>query len=475
MSGIAAVIGKDNENSLETMLKKIKHRGSGQNLIYNSGNYQLGELNVTDNKEKQTGDARYGIIFDGRPVYGGKELNRAGILELYKKQGPGFIKNIAGNFAIIISGETDFFVARDPYGTKPLYFSVNGEHTLLASEIKSLSALTDNIAIFPPGHYYTGARELKRYQEIPTPEATTQLPAREAATNLNKFLTSAINRVFQEHKDVGSFLSGGLDSSVVVTAACKASGKALPTFAVGLENSGDIISARKVAAYLRTDHYEYLYTPEEMLEVLPDVIYHLESFDVELVNSSIANYLVAKLAREMGVMIVLSGEGADELFAGYEHLKKCQSEHELNQELAELLRGLHNGGLQRVDRMTQAHSVECIMPFMDPQVVEFALGLPGHYKISQSNTEKWILRKAFSSELPDEVVWRTKAQFGIGTGNEDIMKKLVAQKISDAEYAKAKDMNSFQFKCKEEFYYYKIFKEFFPAKSVEATVNRWLV
>lgn len=474
MSGIAAVIGTTDENALKTMLQKLEHRGSGQRLIYENYNYQLGELNIADHKEKQTNDDHYGIIFDGRPIFDGKVLNRAEILELYKEQGPGFIKNIAGNFAIIISNDTEFFIARDTYGTKPLYISVNGNQTLLASEIKSLSPLTDNIKIFPPGHYYTEAKELKQYREVPTPKATNQLAVQEAGTTLNKLLTTAIDKIFQEYHHVGSFLSGGLDSSVVVAAARKVSRKNLPTFAVGLENSGDIINARKAAEYLGTDHYEYLYTAEEMMEVLPEVIYHLESFDVELVNSSIGNYLAAKLAHQKGINVALSGEGADELFAGYHFLKECQSEHELNQELGEMLKGLHNGGLQRVDRMTQAHSVECIMPFMDPNVVEFALGLPGHYKISESGIEKWILRKAFISELPHDLVWRTKEQFGIGTGNEDLMEKLVAQQISDTEYAKAKEINSFKFKGKEEYYYYKIFKEFFPAKSAEETVNRWL-
>ena len=475
MSGIAAVIGTNNEHALETMLAKIEHRGLGDNLVYDHRKYRMGELNVSTDKNTQTGDEQYGVVFDGTPINNGSILTRKQILELYKNEGPDFIKKITGDFTIIISNESEYFVARDPYGTKPLYYSVNGNYTLLASEVKSLSELTENIEIFPPGHYYTETKELKRYRNTPIPKATSRLNEQDAATTLNNRLSSAVERILQENSDVGSFLSGGLDSSVVVAAACKVSGNHFPTFAVGLENSDDIINARKVAQYLGTDHHEYLYTPEEMMDVLPDVIYHLESFDVELVNSSIANYFVAKLAHEQGIKIALSGEGADELFAGYHHLKKCKSEHELNQKQAELLRGLHNGGLQRVDRMTQAHSVDCIMPFMEPKVVEFALGLPASFKISESGTEKWILRKAFSSELPDDVVWRVKAQFGIGTGNEEIMKKLIAQKVGDAEYSKGQDANRFHFKCKEEFYYYKIFKDFFPAKSAEDTVNRWLV
>ncbi|EEG76301.1 asparagine synthase-related protein [Dethiobacter alkaliphilus] len=475
MSGIAAVIGADDKQALETMLEKIQHRGAGQHLIYENGKYRLGEINVTENKVIHTGDDDYGVIFDGMPVYGGKVLTRTKILELYKTEGPGFIKNIAGNFVIIISNTDEFFIARDPYGTKPLYYSKDGKYTLVASEIKSLTPLTDKIEIFPPGHFFTQTKELKRFKDVPVPVAKKQLDTEEAAAELNKLLSGAVEKVLQQNNDVGSFLSGGLDSSAVVAAASKISSNPLPTFAVGLENSSDILNARKVAKFLRTDHYEYLYTADEMMEVLPDVIYHLESFDVELVNSSIANYLVAQLAHRQGIKIALSGEGADELFAGYHHLKKCADERELNEELASLMKGLHNGGLQRVDRMTQAHSLECIMPFMDPKVVEFALGLPAHFKLSESGTEKWILRQAFSTDLPEEVVWRTKEQFGIGTGNEDIMKQMISQKVTDREYKRAKERSSFPFKNKEEYFYYNIFKEFFPAKSAEETVNRWLV
>ncbi len=475
MSGLAAVIGTDRENALETMLDKLKHRGPEDKLIYDNDQFRLGELNMTDGQERETGDDAYGIIFDGRPIYNGKAVNRAEILDLFKTQGPAFIKKTTGNFAIIISSKRDFFIARDLYGTKPLYFSMTDNNIFLASEIKSLRALTDSIETFPPGHYCTEIKEFKPYREVPAAKVTRDISALEAAITLHRLLTSAVDNAMQENNEAGSFLSGGLDSSVIVAAACKLSGKKLPTFAVGLESSGDVLNARKVAKHLGTDHYEYLYTPEELLNILPEVIYYLESFDVELVNSSMANYLAARLAHEKGIKITLSGEGADELLGGYHYLKKCASEQDLNKETTALLKGLHNGGLQRVDRMTQAHSVECIMPFMDSQVVEFALGLPCHYKISSSGIEKWILRKAFSSELPDEVVWRTKAQFGIGTGNEDIMKELVAQKVSWSEYEKAIEKHSFQFKNKEEYYYYKIFKEFYPSDAAEKTVNRWLV
>lgn len=474
MSRLAAVVGTDSEKVLEGMLKKLEHRGFKHQLIYDNHKYRLGELNVTEDKEVQTGDPHYGVIYDGSPMYNGRETTRAEILNLYKEQGPNFIENISGNFAMVISNGTEFFAARDPYGIKPLYFSANSEHFLLASEIKSLNQVTDDIEIFPPGHYCTGAKELKRYTKISLPRAAEAYTLEEAAKALYELLISAVNRVSGK-KHLGSFLSGGLDSSVIAYAAIKTGPGNIPTMAVGLENSDDILKARKVAKYLGTDHYEQVYTPEEMLDVLPQVIYNLESFDVELVNSSIANYYAAKLAQELGLKTVLSGEGADELFAGYHYLKEYETGYVLNEEMVELLRGMHNGGLQRVDRMTQAHSLECVMPFLDPRVVEFALALPGSYKLSKSGVEKWVLRIAFESELPGDILWRTKAQFGIGTGNEEFISNLIEKKVSRDEYARAKKTNNIEFKSKEEYYYYKIFKEFFPARSVEETVNRWLV
>ncbi len=475
MGGIVAVVGKSADKDLEAMLLKLKHRGTMEKVIYSNSRYTLGELNLSHKYCSQELKNDYGVIFDGEPHYNKKILTREDLLTLYLDHGPDFVQKLEGSYAIIISHETDYLAARDLFGTKPLYYSVNGESTFFASEMKALDKHANNIKIFPPGHYYTKKKGLKKSKDIPKIIATDNIDISTSAIMLKNLLISAVEKALNENKNVGAFLSGGLDSSVIVATAGEVLDKKIATFAVGTENSDDIINARKAAEFLGTDHSEYVYTPQEMMDVLPKVIYHLESFDVELVNSSIANYLVSKIAKENGIKVILSGEGADELFAGYHYLKECKNDEELNHSLTELMEGLHNGGLQRVDRMTKAHSLECIMPFLDTDIVDFALSLPCKYKISEDGTEKWILRKAFSDKLPDEIVWRKKAQFGIGTGNEDIMEGLIAAKVSEDEFAQAKEKGDLDFKSKEEYFYYKIFKDFFSAKSIEKTVNRWLV
>ncbi len=476
MSGLAAVLGKGANKDLEAMLSKLRHRGTGESIVYKNSKYKLGELNLSPkNGSMETGDS-YGVIFDGEPLYKTKVLAREDLLKLYLEHGPDFVQELEGSYAIIISNETDFFAARDLFGTSPLYYSVNGESTFFASEMKALDKHADNIKPFPPGHYYTNKDGLTKFRHLPKFIGKEEnLDATIYADKLKKLLTEAVEKALRGHKNIGAFLSGGLDSSIIVAAASQATDEKIATFAVGLENSDDINNARKAAEYFGTDHNEYIYSPQEMLDVLPQVIYHLESFDVELVNSSIANFFVSKIAKEKGIKVILSGEGADELFAGYHHLKECKNEEDLNDNLNELVEGLHNGALQRVDRMTKAHSLECIMPFMDPDVLEFALALPCRYKISADGTEKYLLRKAFSDLLPQEIVWRRKAQFGIGTGNEDIMEALIAEKVSDKEFAAAQEANDITLKSKEEYYYYKIFKGFYSAMSIEKTVNRWLM
>ncbi len=416
----------------------------------------------------------YKLLVDGEPLLDDKMVTKKELLNMFRSKGPAFLKDIEGKFAIIIISGNTIFAARDLFGIKPLYYSKNDTSISFASEMKALIKDYDNVNIFPPGHCYTPEEGFKRFKDMPQIKPREDLEAEAASERLKSLLIEAVELSLKK-ENTGFFLSGGVDSSVIVAAAREVYDKKIVSLVAGLKDSDDIKKARKVAHYLGTEHSEYIYDAREMFKVLPEVIYYLESFDVEMVNSSIANYFVSRLARDKGLKVILSGEGADELFAGYHFLKDKKEEGELDRELAMLLRGLHNGGFQRVDRMARACSLEVEMPFMYHKIVDFALKLPHDFKISPEEMGKWLLRKAFAGDLPQDIIWRRKAQFGIGTGNENIMERIIEEKVSDKEFSRENKKEGITFKSKEEYFYYKIFQKYFPSKAAEKTVNRWQV
>ncbi len=477
ISGIAAVFGSKERQIVQLMLEKIRHRGPDAEDIYAEGSAQLGEVGFRDAQLEPVLQGGYGVALDGEPLYKDRNLSKSELLEMYLKHGPAFVKELEGKFAFIISNGADLFAARDLFGITPLYYLNSDTRACFASEMKALVKISDHIEIFPPGHYFTVEEGLQRYRKIPPISPSGHLKLEEAEIKLRNLLLGAVKRVFDNRENVGIFLSGGVDSSIIAAAARQAFPGEIFSYVAGLEGSPDIENARMVAGHLGTEHREYIYTPREMLEILPEVIYYLESFDVELVNSSIANYFVSRLANSHETKVILSGEGADELFGGYHFLKKYKDDNsKLAIQQRQLLEGLHSGGFQRVDRMAKAHSLEVEMPFMDAEVVQFALQLPSDWKISEDEMGKWLLRKAFAEEIPEQIVWRRKAQFGVGSGTENIMQELIAERMTDQDFQEtSRKTGSLDFKSREECYYYKIFREFFPGKSALKTVNRWLV
>ncbi len=273
---------------------------------------------------------------------------------------------------------------------------------------------------------------------------------------------------------MGIYLSGGLDSSVIVAAARKIRGH-IKTFAVGTEDSLDLKKARLVADYLGTEHHQYLLNIDDILESLPQIIYQLESFDQYLVRSSIANFFVARMAKQHDVELVLCGEGGDELFGGYHYLKEFKNSQSIRKELETLTMSGHANGFQRVDRMNMAHSLIYDMPFMDQEVREYAFNIPVEWKIygGKEPIEKWILRKAFADDLPEEIVWRKKEKFFKGSNITDLLKNYTKQVIADEEYQQEKEIaEDFVLRSKEELYYYRVFQNYYPHQSILNTIGR---
>jgi len=270
---------------------------------------------------------------------------------------------------------------------------------------------------------------------------------------------------------VGVFLSGGLDSSLI-SALARLHKDPLDSFSVGTEKSPDRMFALHVAHFLGTRHHEYIYTIDEAVTALPEVIYHLESFDCSLVRSAIPNFFLARLASDH-VKVALSGEGADELFCGYDYLKTLDRAH-LQTELLNITRALHNTNLQRCDRMSMAHSLEVRVPFLDTAMVDFAFRIPVNLKLPlPANTEKWILRKAGEGLLPKKIVWRKKIKFATGAGLEDALAHHAETLITDSDFSRERNVGEgIVLRSKEELLYYRIFCERFPAQKFSHLIGR---
>jgi asparagine synthase (glutamine-hydrolysing) len=355
------------------------------------------------------------------------------ILKGYLAYGPAIASRLDGMFTYVISDGAMVTAARDPIGIKPLYLGRSSSALFLASEIKALLGVADEIEEFPPGHIFRADLGLEAYYAIPDEEPTIEDPA-EAAALIRKTLESAVMKRLQTDVPLGAFLSGGLDSSIIAALAIRELGS-LETFSVGLEGSDDLAAARRVARHLGSDHHERILTKREVEEALPRILYHLESFDRDLVRSAVPCWFVSEVASR-SVKVTLTGEGADELFAGYGYYKDYGPSDALQEELRRSISIMHNINLQRVDRMTMAHGLEARVPFLDTDMIALAADIAPSLKLKTTDgtfVEKWILRKAFEDLLPDDIVWRDKAQFDEGSGIADLLNRSVPQSHATSE------------------------------------------
>jgi asparagine synthase (glutamine-hydrolysing) len=289
-------------------------------------------------------------------------------------------------------------------------------------------------------------------------------------------LVRAVERQLMGDVAVGVFLSGGLDSSLVAAIAAatlERRGERLKTFAVGTPGSADLAAARLVAAHVSSDHHETTYAAEDALESLPEVVRSIESFDPGLVRSAVPNFMLARFAARH-VKVVLTGEGADELFAGYSYMRELADPESLHAELARTVRSLHNLNLQRCDRVTMAHGLEARVPFLDREVIDWAMRLPADAKLAQPGSpEKRILREAFAGWLPDDLLWRDKAEFGDGSGARDVLSGGLEASIPDADFAAERHAVDPPLRTKEELAYYRIFREHLPGVRAEVALSRF--
>jgi asparagine synthase (glutamine-hydrolysing) len=402
------------------------------------------------------------------------------ILHLFEERGAQVNTVLEGMFAFAIQMGNDLFLARDPIGIKPLYYGAKqtGDQTTIyfASEMKALADWADEIREFPPGAYYHSQQGLIHYYQAPE---VAPMPGTVAdhVRAVRAALEAAVTSHLMSDVPVGAFLSGGLDSSVIA-ALVRRQVRQLHTFSVGVEGSNDILAARRVAAHIGSIHHEYLFTPAEVLRHLPEILYYLESFDQDLVRSAIPCYFCSRLASDY-VKVILTGEGADELFAGYKYHKTIREPATLHKELRRAVTTLHDINLQRVDRLTMRHGVEGRVPFLDTKFIHLALSVPPELKLRTNGAgqpiEKWVLRKACEDLLPPEIVWRSKEQFDEGSGTVDLLGEALKPVIAQLDVARYQAAAREYLRSPEETFYHKLLVDAYSRPQVLLpNVARWV-
>ncbi|MEJ2294840.1 MAG: asparagine synthase-related protein, partial [Candidatus Lokiarchaeota archaeon] len=376
-----------------------------------------------------------------------------------------------GMFAIAIFDEVKGLVlARDPLGIKPLYYgTLEGNNLYFSSEIKCLLPYIKNIRELLNGSFLLNGKELRRFYHIPRPKNYLN-HSKNAIKQLDSILTESIKKRLMSDVPLGVFLSGGLDSSLITAITKKYKEGELHSFSIGFQKSQDILNARLASKHIGTVHHEQIITPTDIIKVLPKVIYHLESCDPALIRSSIPTYFVSQLASQY-VKVVLSGEGADELFAGYHYLtEKNYDLDNLSNELYQITCSLHNSNLQRVDRMTMAHGLEGRVPLLDLELVNFAFKISTDLKVRES--AKWVLRKVAENYLPKKIVWRAKEKFAIGTGIGQFLQDYAENNITQTEIDEEFKKSGINFISKEEFLYWKYFKNHYNRSDIIKSMGR---
>jgi asparagine synthase (glutamine-hydrolysing) len=414
------------------------------------------------------------------------------ILALYRKKGIDFLEDLNGIFAFALYDiENDcYLIARDHMGIIPLYIGWDAVGMFyVASELKALEGVCTKIEAFPPGHYIyskAGVEPIRWYNREWKDFDAVKDNVSDIAV-LRKALEDAVHRQLMSDVPYGVLLSGGLDSSIISAIAKKyASTRVengntseawwpqLHSFAVGLENAPDLIAARKVADHIGTIHHEIHYTIQEGVDAVRDVIYFLETYDVTTVRASTPMYLLSRVIKSMGIKMVLSGEGADEIFGGYLYFHKAPNAREFHEETVRKLEKLYLYDCLRANKSLAAWGVEGRVPFLDKEFMDVAMRLNPEDKMAKNGKmEKWIIRKAFEDMLPESIVWRQKEQFsdGVGDGWIDSLKQIALDKVSDEDMLNSAErfplnppMN------KEEYHYRSIFEEHFPSETAASTV-----
>ncbi|UPT69765.1 MAG: asparagine synthase B [Flavobacterium sp. JAD_PAG50586_2] len=492
------------------MSKIIRHRGPDWSGIFSNdkailSHERLAIVDPASGKQPLFSEDKSLVLAANGEIYNHRELRKQFegkykfqtesdcevILALYKEKGVHFLDEMNGifGFAIYDVENDEYFIARDHMGIIPLYIGWDQNGTFyVASELKALEGYCTKIQLFPPGHYMSGKDgEFVQWYKREWTEFDAVKENETSITEIKKALEAAVHRQLMSDVPYGVLLSGGLDSSITSAIAKKYAQKRiesgdtvdawypqLHSFAVGLEGSPDLAAAQKVADHLGTIHHEIKFTIQEGLDAVRDVIYNIETYDVTTIRASTPMYLMARVIKSMGIKMVLSGEGSDELFGGYLYFHKAPSAREFHEETVRKLSKLHMYDCLRANKSLAAWGIEGRVPFLDKEFMDVAMRInPQDKMINGERMEKWVLRKAFEDMLPHSVAWRQKEQFSDGVGYSwiDTLKEVVAEAVSDEQLANAQYKFPIQTPTsKEEYYYRSIFTEHFPSDAAALSV-----
>ncbi|AEH00214.1 asparagine synthase B [Lacinutrix sp. 5H-3-7-4] len=492
------------------MSKTIRHRGPDWSGIYSDdkailAHERLAIVDPASGKQPLFSPDKKLILAANGEIYNHRELRKQYpdydfqtesdceiILALYQEKGVDFVDDMNGifGFAIYDTEKDEYFIARDHMGIIPLYIGWDQNGTFyVASELKALEGTCSKIELFPPGHYMSSKdgefvqwykRDWRDYDAVKDVDSDSIKKVKDA-------LEAAVHRQLMSDVPYGVLLSGGLDSSVTSAIAKKYAQKRiesddqsdawypqLHSFSVGLEGSPDLAAAQKVADHIGTVHHEIKFTIQEGLDAIKDVIYNIETYDITTIRSSTPMYLMARVIKSMGIKMVLSGEGADEIFGGYLYFHKAPNAKEFHEETVRKLDKLHMYDCLRANKSLAAWGIEGRVPFLDKEFMDVAMSInPQDKMINGERMEKWVIRKAFEDMLPESVAWRQKEQFSDGVGYSwiDTLKEIVEKEVSDEQMENAKFRFPIQTPSnKEEFYYRSIFESHFPSDAAAKSV-----
>lgn len=492
------------------MSKRIRHRGPDWSGIYTNqhailSHERLAIVDPTSGKQPLYGNNNKLVLAVNGEIYNHKELRNQFpnypfktqsdcevILALYQKKGKNFLDDLNGIFGFALYDEEKdaFLIARDHMGIIPLYYGTdNNGQFYVASELKALEGICSTIKTFPPGHfiYSPEGLELQKWYNRDWESYDSVKNNTTDLTQLREALEKAVHRQLMSDVPYGVLLSGGLDSSVIAAITKKFARKRiesedreeawypqLHSFAIGLEGSPDLKAAKLAADHIGTIHHEIHFTIQEGLDALRDVIYFLETYDVTTVRASTPMYLMARVIKSMGIKMVLSGEGSDEIFGGYLYFHKAPNAQEFHEENVRKLSKLYLYDNLRANKSMAAWGIEARVPFLDKEFLDVAMRLnPEDKMIKNGRIEKWVVRKAFEDYLPQEIAWRQKEQFSDGVGYNwiDTLKEMVNEKVTDHQLANAESRFPVNPPMsKEEYYYRTIFEEHFPSNTAALTV-----
>ena len=492
------------------MSKSIRHRGPDWSGIYSDekailAHERLAIVDPASGKQPLfSKDERFVLAANGE-IYNHQELRKQFegkyefqtqsdcevILALYQEKGSAFLDELNGifGFAVYDTEKDEYLIARDHMGIIPLYIGWDQNGTFyVGSELKALEGVCNKIEVFPPGHFLSSKDgELTKWYVRDWMDYEAVKENQTSIDELRDALEAAVHRQLMSDVPYGVLLSGGLDSSITSAIAKKYAQKRiesgdtqeawwpqLHSFSIGLEGSPDLAAAKVVSDHIGTIHHEITFTIQEGLDAIRDVIYHLETYDITTIRASTPMYLMARVIKSMGIKMVLSGEGADEIFGGYLYFHKAPDAEEFHKETVRKLDKLYQYDCLRANKSLAAWGIEGRVPFLDKEFMDVAMSInPQDKMINGERMEKWVLRKAFEAYLPESVAWRQKEQFSDGVGYSwiDTLKALVDTSVSDEKMHNAKHRFPIQTpRTKEEYYYRSVFEQHFPSETAALTV-----